>query len=47
MLTFNYTERINAREALNDPWFQNAPKEPIDSKIIEDSLSNLRNFNAT
>ena len=47
MLTFNYKERISAREALNDIWFKNAPNKPIDCKIISDSLSNLKNFNAT
>ena len=31
MLTYNYQERISAREALNDPWFNNAPKAAIDS----------------
>jgi hypothetical protein len=30
MLTYKYTERISAREALTDKWFLNAPETLVD-----------------
>ncbi|CAD8061662.1 unnamed protein product [Paramecium primaurelia] len=36
MLTKDYTQRISAQEAFNDPWIQkNAPNAPIDFKAIK------------
>ena len=46
MLHFNYKERITAKEALKDVWFQNAPSVKIDSALVKESLNNLRTFNA-
>ena len=38
MLTYDYKERISAREALLDPWFVHAPKTKIDVNLMKESL---------
>ena len=47
MLTYDYTQRISAREALQHKWFKNAPDIQIDKQKMEESLRNLISFNAT
>lgn len=47
MLTFNYKNRITAKEALNDPWFKNASNKQVDIKLMQESLKNLAKFSAT
>ena len=47
MLTYDYKERVTAREALQDPWFKNAPSQKLAAKVMRDSLENLRTFNAS
>lgn len=47
MLTKNYKKRIYAKDALADRWFKNAPKKPIDPKILKEALANIRELNYT
>ncbi len=47
MLTYNYKNRISAKEALNDPWFKNASTKQVDVDLMQESLKNLAKFSAT
>ena len=47
MLTYNYKNRITAKEALNDVWFQNASTKQVDVELMQESLRNLAKFSAT
>jgi serine/threonine protein kinase len=47
MLTFKFTDRVTAREALNDPWFTNASSVMVDSEIMKECMQNLSRFSAT
>ena len=47
MLTYKYTERISAREALNNKWFANAPEAQVDSALMAEAMQNLSKFSAT
>jgi hypothetical protein len=47
MLTFDYTQRISAKEALQSKWFENAPDDEINADLLKESLKNLLSFNAT
>ena len=38
MLTYDYKERISAKEALQDPWFKNAPSQKLAADVMKDSL---------
>ena len=46
MLTYDYRDRVTAREALKDEWFQIAPREVPDEHLMKEALTNLRTFNA-
>lgn len=46
MLTFDYKNRPYAKDLLQDPWFDQAPKTQIDQTLMQDALMNLRNFRA-
>ena len=34
MLTYNFKNRIHAKEALNDTWFQNASTKQVDIELM-------------
>ena len=38
MLTYDYKDRVSARDALLDPWFKNAPSVKIDVNLMKESL---------
>ena len=44
MLTFDYTRRISAREALQHPWLQNASRAPINTEMARNIFNNLQGF---
>ena len=47
MLTYNYKQRVNAKEALCHPWFKNASTHTVDIDLMQESLKNLAKFSAT
>lgn len=47
MLTYNYKQRVTAKEALNHPWFKNASTTTVDIDLMQESLKNLAKFSAT
>jgi calcium-dependent protein kinase len=46
MLTYDPAQRMSAREALNNKWFENAPDIAISPELMKESLRNLLSFNA-
>lgn len=47
MLTYKYTDRISARDALQDKWFKNAPETMVDNDLMKEAMGNLSRFSAT
>ena len=47
MLTYKYTDRVTARDALSDPWFTNASSQTVDKALMEECMANLSKFSAT
>lgn len=47
MLTYKYTDRVTAREALSDPWFTNASSTLVDAAVMKECMQNLSKFSAT
>ena len=47
MLTYKYTDRVSAREALINKWFANAPEALVDSALMAEAMQNLSKFSAT
>ena len=47
MLTYKYTDRISARDALKDKWFLNAPETLVDAELMKEAMGNLSKFSAT
>lgn len=47
MLTYNYKNRISAKEAIGHVWFQNASSAAVDVDLMQESLKNLAKFSAT
>ena len=46
MLTYDPAKRISAEEALKHQWIVKKVQEPVDNKITNSALENLRNFRA-
>ncbi|OMJ88586.1 hypothetical protein SteCoe_9450 [Stentor coeruleus] len=46
MLTFDYTRRMSAREALQHPWLNNASTTPIDNSTAKSIFTNLTSFHS-
>jgi calcium-dependent protein kinase len=47
MLTYKYTDRVTARDCLNDPWFTNASSLSVDKSLMMECMANLSKFSAT
>jgi serine/threonine protein kinase len=47
MLTYKYTDRVTAREALGNSWFTNASNVMVDKEIMKECMLNLSRFSAT
>ena len=47
MLTYKYTDRVTAREALKHSWFKNASSQTVDLALMKECMSNLSKFSAT
>ena len=47
MMCVDVKKRVEARQALQHKWFNNASQESIPVDIIKESLKNLMSFNAT
>ena len=47
MLTFDYLQRPNAREVLDDLWFKNASEKLIDASLMKETLASMTKFCAT
>mmetsp|Transcript_1056 Transcript_1056/g.1953 ORF Transcript_1056/g.1953 Transcript_1056/m.1953 type:complete len:494 (-) Transcript_1056:28-1509(-) len=47
MLTYNFKQRVTAKEALGHPWFKNASTHTVDISLMQESLKNLAKFSAT
>ena len=46
MLEKDYTKRIFAKEALQNPWFKKASHYIVPNNIMKNTLQNLSSFNA-
>ena len=47
MLNVDVAQRLSAKQALQNPWFKNAPDNEVNIDLMKESLKNLLNFNAT
>ena len=47
MLTYNYKDRVFARDLIHEPWFKDASEAPLEADLMRECLENLREFNAT
>ena len=47
MLTFDYKDRISARDALADSWFKNAEHKIVGNKLMKECMANMFMFSAT
>lgn len=47
MLTFNHHERISARDALQDPWFDIVQHEHVGEALMRECMANMFKFSAT
>lgn len=45
MLTHDYKKRIQAKDALKDRWFKNAPRQTIDPALMKSALARIKAFN--
>ena len=44
MLTSDYKKRPFAKDILNDKWFESAPKQKIDKKLMSEALESIKAF---
>jgi hypothetical protein len=42
MLTHDFNDRIMAKDALKNPWFQNVPKKIIDVNLLKEGLGEVK-----